>query len=180
MLQLSWFYRAFLRELYEREIRYLLVGGYAVRYYGYARKTRDLDIWIPTDSVNAAKVCELCRGLFDLSDLPVEPFATDWRLVNLTFAPSSAEICRPIIGAKPEVLAQFVGSSMVVEILTIQSGVDFESCYAARVLADLDGVPVSIVSLPHLKLIKGVISERKQDRDDLEHLPGAAQASASR
>jgi hypothetical protein len=132
MLQLSWFYRAFLRELYEREIRYLLVGGYAVRYYGYARKTRDLDIWIPTDFVNAAKVCELCRGLFDLPDLPVEPFATDWRLVNLTFAPSSAEIRRPIIGAKPEVLAKFVGSSLVVEILTIQSGVDFESCYKER------------------------------------------------
>src|SRR5262249_9398884 len=147
MLQLSWFYRAFLRELHERAIRYLLVGGYAVRYYGYARKTRDLDIWIPTDSATAAKVCDLCREVFDMPNLPVEPFTTDWRIVNLTFAPSHAAILRPTIGAHPEKLAEHVGSSMAVQILTIQSGVDFEAGYAARVLADGDGVPVSIVSL---------------------------------
>ena len=173
MLQLPWFYRAFLRELHERGIRYLLVGGYAVRYYGHARKTKDLDIWIPTDSANAAKVCDLCREVFDVPDLPVEPFTTDWRIVNLTFPPSHAAILRPIIGAKPGMLAELVGSSVAVEILTIQSGVDFEPCYAARVLADGDGVPVSIVSLPHLRIIKSVVSERAKDRDDLEHLPGA-------
>jgi hypothetical protein len=178
MLQLSWFYRAFLRELHEREIRYLLVGGYAVRYYGYVRKSRDLDIWIPTDSANAAKVCDLCREVFDMPDLPVEPFTTDWRIVSLTIAPSHAAIRRPIIGAKPAMLAELVGSSMAVQILTIQSGVDFESCYAARVLAGGDGVPVSIVSLPHLRIIKGAASERAKDRDDLEHLPGAAPASS--
>jgi hypothetical protein len=178
MLQLSWFYRAFLQELHEHEIRYLLVGGYAVRYYGYARKTSALDIWIPTDSANAAKVCDLCREVFDMPDLPVEPLTTSWRMVNLTFAPSHAAILHPIIGTKPAMLAELVGSRMAVKILTIQSGVDFESCYAARVLADAGGVPVSIVSLPHLKIIKGAVSERAKDQDDLEHLPGAAPASS--
>ncbi len=177
MLQLSWFYRAFLRELYEREVRYLLVGGYAVRYYGYERETRDLDIWIPTESANAAKVCALCRYLFELPDLPSEPFAADWRKVILTLPPSRARIQRPIMGAKPEVLAELVGGSMAVDILTIQSGVDFESCYAARVSTDVEGIPVNIVSLPHLRIIKSVTPERGKDRDDLEHLPGAARAS---
>jgi hypothetical protein len=113
-----------------------------------------------------------------LPDLPAEPFTTGWRLVTLTFAPSSAAICHPITGAKPEVLAELVGSSMVVEILTSQSGVDFESCYAARVLDELDDAPSSIVGLPHLKIIKGVTPEREKDRDDLEHLSEATRASS--
>ena len=170
-MQLPWFYRAFLHELHTRQIRYLLVGGYAVRYHGYVRETRDLDIWTPTDHADPAKVCELCREVFELPDLPVEPFATEWRIVHLTRAPSHAEIQLPIIGARPKVLAELAGSSTHVEILTIQSGVDFKSCYAARVMARVDGVPVSIVSLPHLKIIKGITFGREKDRDDLAHLP---------
>ena len=27
-------------------LRYLLIGGYAVNYYGYLRNTQDLDIWL--------------------------------------------------------------------------------------------------------------------------------------
>ena len=170
-MQLAWFYRTFLRELHARQIRYLLVGGYAVRYYGYMRKTKDLDIWTPTDQANAAKLCELCREVFEVPDLPVEPFSSEYRMIHLTRARSRVEIRHPIIGARPEVLAELAGSATEVEILTIQSGVEFESCYLARGMADVDGVPASIVSLPHLKIIKGVTPGREQDRDDIAHLP---------
>ncbi len=168
-MELLWFYRAFLRELHAREIRYLLVGGYAVRYHGYRRKTQDLDIWAPADQANAAKLCGLCSEVFELPDLPLEPFATEWRIVDLAFAPAQATIRLPIIDAHPKLLEEFQGGGIKVEILTVQSGVDFESCYSARVMADIDGVPVSIVSLPHLRTIKG--AERRKDRDDLSHLP---------
>lgn len=33
-------------------IKYLLIGGYAVNYYGFARATADLDIWIAADRAN--------------------------------------------------------------------------------------------------------------------------------
>jgi hypothetical protein len=169
-MQLPWFYRTFLHALHTRQIRYLLVGGYAVRFYGYMRMTKDLDIWTPTDQADAAKICQLCRDVFELPDLPVEPFANECRIIHLTRAPSHAEIRLPIIGARPEVLTELAGANTQVEILTVQSGVDFESCYRARVMADVDGVPVSIVSLPHLKIIKGVTFGRERDRDDIAHL----------
>ena len=36
----------FLRLLNIHEVRYLLVGGYAVGYHGYVRATADMDVWV--------------------------------------------------------------------------------------------------------------------------------------
>lgn len=36
----------FLNCAQKHQLRYLLIGGYAVNYYGYNRNTEDLDIWI--------------------------------------------------------------------------------------------------------------------------------------
>ena len=42
----------FLRCAQENNLRYLLIGGYAVNYYGYNRHTADMDIWLSPDNVN--------------------------------------------------------------------------------------------------------------------------------
>jgi hypothetical protein len=39
MIQLPPDFKEFLRSLNSREVPYLVVGGYAVNYYGYARAT---------------------------------------------------------------------------------------------------------------------------------------------
>lgn len=49
----------FLRLLNQREVKYLLVGGYAVGYHGYVRATADLDVWIRRDRENAARVVQV-------------------------------------------------------------------------------------------------------------------------
>jgi hypothetical protein len=160
-----------LHELHAQQMRYLLVVGYAVRYYECLRTKRDLDSWLATDRANAAKVCELCRGVFDWPDLPVEPFATVSRSAGLKYAPARATIHLPVMGARPRLLAELTGSNVEINILAVQSGVDFGSCYAARVTANLDRTRVGVVSLPHLKIIKGVSPAREKDGDDLAHLP---------
>ena len=33
-------------------LRYLLIGGYAVNYYGYNRNTEDMDVWLAPDNNN--------------------------------------------------------------------------------------------------------------------------------
>jgi hypothetical protein len=38
-------FKEFLRLLNSRRVEYLLIGGYAVGYYGYPRATADIDIW---------------------------------------------------------------------------------------------------------------------------------------
>ncbi len=57
-----------------------------------------------------------------------------------------------------------------IEIATSISGVDFGACWKARVIAELDGVDVNIISLEDLKRNKKAASRHK-DLDDLENLP---------
>jgi len=59
---------------------------------------------------------------------------------------------------------------MRIELTTTISGVDFEECYAARVVAELDGVKVNLINLKHLKINKKA-SGRYKDLNDLENLP---------
>ena len=39
-------FKEFLKLLKEHDVRYLLIGGYAVSYHGYIRATGDMDIWL--------------------------------------------------------------------------------------------------------------------------------------
>ena len=57
-----------------------------------------------------------------------------------------------------------------IELLTTISGVKFDDCYAGRIVDDLDGIAVNIISLQHLKINKQA-SGRHQDLADLENLP---------
>lgn len=45
-IQLPLDFKEFLKLLNAHRVEYLLVGGYAVGYYGYPRATADLDLWI--------------------------------------------------------------------------------------------------------------------------------------
>ena len=48
-------FKEFLKLLNANNVKYLLIGGYAVGYYGYPRPTGDMDIWIKIDEQNAEK-----------------------------------------------------------------------------------------------------------------------------
>ena len=54
-------FKEFLKLLNDAEVRYLLIGGYAVGYHGYPRATADMDIWIANSRTNAEKLV----GVFD-------------------------------------------------------------------------------------------------------------------
>ena len=46
-------FKEFLNLLKDKNIRYLLIGGYAVGYHGYPRATNDMDIWIRIEPTTA-------------------------------------------------------------------------------------------------------------------------------
>ena len=48
----------FLRCAQNNGLRYLLIGGYAVNFYGYNRNTADMDIWLAPDKKNQAAFVE--------------------------------------------------------------------------------------------------------------------------
>ena len=146
-LELPGDFKEFLKLLNEKNVRYLLIGGYAVGYHGYPRATNDMDIWIAIDPENARRVIEALREFgFDLPELIPDLFLQANKIVRMGNPP------------------------MRLEITTSISGVEFEGCYSSRVVDVLDGVKVSIIDLEHLKLNKRAAG-RLKDLADLEALP---------
>ena len=56
MIQIPPDFKEFLRLLNFHQVEYLLIGGYAVGYYGFVRATGDMDIWVNINTANATKV----------------------------------------------------------------------------------------------------------------------------
>jgi hypothetical protein len=72
-MQLPLDFKEFLKLLNSRQVKYLLIGGYAVSYYGYPRATGDMDVWIAINPQNAAKVVEVLKEFgFDVANLSVD------------------------------------------------------------------------------------------------------------
>ena len=140
-------FKEFLKLLNDNQVEYLLIGGYAVAYHGYARSTADMDIWIAIHPQNAQKiVMALEKFGFNLPELVPELFLKEDKIIRLGVPP------------------------IRIEIATTIAGVKFSECYASRVVDTLDGIPVNIISLPHLKTNKQA-AHRHKDLNDLENLP---------
>ncbi len=140
-------FKEFLRLLNAHKVEYLVIGGYAVGYHGYPRATADLDIWVAARPANAARIVAALKEFgFDLPDLSPELFLREWQIIRLGVPP------------------------VRIEIATTISGVDFAESHAERIEDTLDGVPVSLISLKHLKANKKAAG-RHEDLADLEHLP---------
>ena len=140
-------FKEFLQLLNENQVEYLLVGGYAVGYYGYPRATGDMDLWVASTQENAAR---LVRSLlaFGFSPASVAPelFLESDRIVRMGVPP------------------------MRIEMLTDLSGVEFFDCLSRRQMAVIDGMEVPLISLDDLKANKKAAG-RLKDLSDLENLP---------
>lgn len=81
-MQLPEDFKEFLRLLNSVEVEYLLIGGFAVGYYGYPRATNDIDVWVARTESNAAKLVETLEkfgfGTPELKpDLPTQLRSSD-------------------------------------------------------------------------------------------------------
>jgi hypothetical protein len=140
--------REFLKLLNSARVEYLLIGGYAVAYYGYPRATADLDIWVNVSDTNARKLVGMLRKFgFDVPDLREELFLKSGRIMRFGEAP------------------------LRIEILTTISGVSFDNCFRRRARARFDGLQINLISLPDLKKNKAA-SGWPKDLDDLQALEG--------
>lgn len=140
-------FKEFLKLLKGYNIRYLLIGGYAVGYHGYPRATNDMDIWVPLDPVTAEKItAALIEFGFDTPQLSKELFLKEGSIVRMGNAP------------------------IRIAIFTAIPGLNFEESFYQRVVDEVDGTEVNIISLEQLKINKKT-SGRHKDLDDLENLP---------
>ena len=138
-----------LTELNSNNVQYLVVGGYAVNFYGYRRTTGDIDIWIkPDNELNKQKLLECLHKLNVTSDkLSV--------LNEMNFSKPIAFID----GEEP----------FKIDFMTYVSGVRFDEAYAHKVVTQLDGIDIPFINYQHLVIAK-FYAARPQDKLDIEML----------
>lgn len=139
-------FKEFIQFLNDNNVRYLVVGGYAVAVHGHPRYTKDIDIWIEVTPENANNLLEVLTQFgFGSLGLKAEDFLTPDQIIQLGYPPNR------------------------IDLLTGIDGVDFENCYPLRLEVDIDNVVVNFIDLDNLRKNKKA-SGRLQDLADLENL----------
>jgi len=139
-------FKEFIESLNANQVRYLVVGGYAVALHGHPRYTKDLDVWVECNNQNAqALIRALSQFGMGSLGLSERDFLVPEQVVQIGYPPNR------------------------IDILVSISGVEFSECFPKRVEVFLDDVMVNFIDLEHLKLNKQA-SGRMQDLADLENL----------
>jgi hypothetical protein len=87
----------FSKLLNAHEVRYLLIGGYAVGYHGWPRNTKDIDFWIASDPGNQARVISALRE-FAFPELGDDVLAETDAMVRFGVPPFRIELLKQIRG----------------------------------------------------------------------------------
>jgi hypothetical protein len=155
-----------LRALHERGIEHIVVGGFAVNAHGFIRVTKDLDIVPSPAEGNLEKLAEMLRDL-DARILDTEDDTEDFTQEEMPADPTRTADLE--MGGNFCVLTD-LGRLDVMQWL---SGVDTDDLYDQlnpdTVEGSLDGIPVRVCSLEHLRAMKRAAG-RPQDLEDLRRL----------
>lgn len=131
-----------------RDVRFLIVGGYAVAAHGHPRYTKDLDVWVRVDRENARRIVDALGDFgFGGLGLAVEDFLDDDVVVQL--------------GREPQ----------RVDLLTFVSGVEFDQAYENRMVVDIGCTEVPVIGRRELRRNK-LATGRLRDLADAEDLGG--------
>ena len=143
---LSQDFKEFIQSLNDHNVRYLVVGGYAVAFHGHPRFTKDIDIWVWIDEQNATNITDALDA-FGFASLGLIPgdFLESGVVVQLGHPPNR------------------------IDLLTGLDGVEFSVCYPNRIEEEIDGITLPFLDLENLRKNKRATG-RFQDLADLENL----------
>jgi len=137
----------FVRLLNHHEVRYMIVGGYALAFHGKPRHTGDLDIWIGISEANAARMLKVVEN-FGLKSLgfTVRDFLVEGLITQIGYPP------------------------LRIDVLNSIDGVTFEEAVEGMQQLELeDGLVINYIGLGDLVRNKEA-SGRSQDQTDLKTL----------
>ena len=139
-------YKDMLQVLLDNNVKFLLVGAYAMGAHGYPRATGDIDIWIEPTNENSVKVYRSMKA----------------------FGAPLHEIDEKMF-AKPDIVFQIGVAPRRIDIITAISGVGFDDAYQQRQILEMEGLSIPILSLSDLIRNKRATG-RDKDRLDADQL----------
>jgi hypothetical protein len=121
-------FKEFIQLLNKNQVRYLVIGGYAVAIHGHPRYTKDIDIWIEISEENSEKLMmTLIQFGFGTLGLTPQDFQSPDCIIQLGYPPSR------------------------IDLITTPDGVNFNTCYDAKIEVLIDNIIVNFIDLENLK-----------------------------
>jgi len=130
----------------EESVEYILVGGYALGFHGYARATGDIDLWVRSEAANADRVM---RALKSFGAPLFEVTSADFLVIGTVFQ----------IGLPPN----------RIDIISDIAGVDFETAWPGRNIISSNGLLLPLLE-KSLLLTNKKAMRRLKDLSDIEWL----------
>ena len=144
-------FRDFLSALNKLEVRYILVGGFAVILHGYSRTTGDMDIWVERTPENYLRIkkafLQFGMPVFDMTE---NNFLSHPNWDVFTF------------GIPP----------VAIDLMVKVKGLEFETCFTNSILFEEEDLKIRTINRNDLLLAKKMAG-RAKDVNDLENLPSA-------
>lgn len=139
-----------LTKLIEHQVQFILIGGYAINYYGYHRTTGDMDIWLMPDNNNKLLLIAALKQLdFDDEGLAI---VASWDFTQAQ---------KFYVGDKSQ--------PDRTDFMTYISGVDYEEARREAILFETGGLKLSIIHIQQLLKNKKATG-RLKDLADAEYL----------
>ncbi len=134
----------FWRILNANNVRYLMVGGIAIRFHGYNRTTDDVDIWIDDTLSNRQNLRKafIELGYGDYASIETMQFIPGW--------------------------TSFFVAGIELDIMTEMKGIEnepFEACFEKASVVNIAGVKIPFLHINHLIANKKAVNRPKDQLD---------------
>ena len=139
-------YKEMLLTLLEEDVKFLLVGAYALAALGFPRATGDMDIFIQPDKNNAERVYNaLIKFGAPLQNITVKDFSTSGTIFQIGIIPRR------------------------IDIINFIDGVTFEDAYRNKLIIEIESMSIPVLSKEHMIKNKNSTG-RAKDKVDAEIL----------
>lgn len=141
-------FEEFLKLLIKHQVKFVLVGGYAVAFHGYVRTTQDMDIFFNDSDDNIRKIiCALREFDFEVDDTLIEDLQDPGSIIRMGIPP------------------------VMIEMINRISGLSFSDVWEHRITGNYGAIPVNYISYDNL-LINKKSAGRPKDLADIDELGG--------
>jgi len=139
-------YEEFLELLNKHDIRYCIIGAFALAFHARPRYTKDMDILIEATTDNAKRLLAALREFgFGSLNLSVEDFSSKGNIIQLGYEP------------------------VRIDIITSIKGLEFADIWESRIQGPYGKQTVNFIDRQNLIRSKK-LSNRTQDKADLDLL----------
>lgn len=146
-IELNEDFKDLLRSLNSKNVKYMIIGGYAVISHGHPRLTNDLDVAVANETENIERCLDALRD----------------------FGFTGPGITAALF-SKPKSVVRMGVEPVKIEILNFLEGVDFAAAYERRETRPTEDIQFDLISLEDLIINKTAVGRDKDILDVKELL----------